>query len=183
MVFPANQPPFNDKPALEQGIVGLPILIGAKHVHWDRKGFNIVVDRIGDSAPTSTPNLLMDEGYAIANATFQNHSLSFLVDSGSVWTFMYPRFARDFMNYVKAHGTRTTKQLQGFGGQANVAGWRLAELPIEIGGTTANLHQIDALLNYTDQNSHNYDGCLGLDMMLDRDVVAFNFERMQIVIR
>ena len=64
---------------------------------------------------------------------------------------MYPRFAHDYMNYVKAHGTRTTKQLQGFGGQANVAAWRLAELPIEIGGTTDNLHQIDALVDYTDE--------------------------------
>jgi Aspartyl protease len=181
LVFPANQPPFNDKPSLQQGIVGLPILIATKHIRWNRNGFDIVADRMQDSSPT--PNLVMDQGYAIANATFQNRSLSFLLDSGSIWTFMYPRFAHDYMNYVKAHGTRTTKQLQGFGGQANVAAWRLAELPIEIGGTTDNLHQIDALLDYTDENSHNYDGCLGLDVMLNRDMVDFNFERMQIVVR
>ncbi len=181
LVSPANKPPFNDKPSLEQGIIGLPVLIAAKHIRWNRSGFDILSEGTEDGS--ATPNLVMDEGYAIANASFQNQSISFLLDSGSVWTFMYPRFAHDYMNYVKAHGTRTTKQLQGFGGQADVAAWRLAELPIEIGGTTDNLHQIDALLDHTDQNSHNYDGCLGLDVMLNRDMVDFNFERMQIVVR
>lgn len=133
LVFSANQPPFNDKPSLEQGIVGLPILISAQHIRWNRNGFDIIADTMEDGA--STPNLVMDQGYAIANATFQNRWLSFLLDSGSIWTFMYPRFAHNYMNYVEAHGTRTTKQLEGFGGRANVAAWRLARLPIEIAGT------------------------------------------------
>jgi len=181
LVFPANQPPFDDKAPFEQGIVGLPLLIAAKHVRWNKNGFDIVTD--GTEKGSGTPNLAMDEGFTIANATFQSHSLSFLIDSGSIWSYMYPRFAHDYMSYVKAHGTRTSKMLQGFGGRANVAAWRLAKLPVEIDGTTDNLHQIAALLAYTDQNSHNYDGCLGLDTMLNRDMVDLNFERMQIVIR
>ena len=48
---------------------------------------------------------------------------------------------------------------------------------------TDQLRQVDALVDYTDQNSHLYDGCLGLDTMLNRDLVDFDFDLMQLVIQ
>ncbi len=182
LVSSANQPPFNDKPVLEQGIIGLPILLAAKHIRWNRSGFDIVADTTA-AAASPAPNLLMDEGYVIANATFQHDSLSFLLDSGSIWTFMYPRFAQNHVSYVKAHGSMTSKQLQGFGGQIKVPAWHLPKLRVRIAETVDDLNDVDVLLDHTDQNSYRYDGCLGLDTMLHRGMVDLNFEQMQIVIR
>jgi hypothetical protein len=181
LVYPAAQPPFNDLPGVEQGIIGLPVLLACGHIRWDAGRFSI----IADVEPTQhgKPNLVLDGADLIAEGTFQSQAISLFVDSGSEWSLMYPRFTKRYSGYVRSHGTKTTKKLEGFGGMTEANAWRVRELPITIGSGTAILRQVDSLIDYTDQHSRDYDGCLGLDTMIGSHSVEIDFGDMHISIQ
>ena len=115
LVSPANQPPFNDMPSMEQGIIGIPVLLAARHIRWNRTAFEIIGET--NHASQKPAKLVLDQGNVIAEASFQGRALSLFIDSGSMWSEMYPRFTNVYGNYLKARGTKTSKKLEGFGGR------------------------------------------------------------------
>ncbi len=182
LVFPQGQPPFNEMPPLEQGLIGLPPLLAAKRLNWSTPaGLSLGAGQLENR--NIPPNIVFDGANIIASANFQNDPLVFMVDSGSEWTFMYPRFAKDHAAYLNAHGTKTKHKLMGFGGEINADVLRLPELSFVIGDNTDRIPNVNVLLQYTDRISKQFDGTLGADTMLGPRSFDFDFDNMSLTLR
>jgi hypothetical protein len=80
LVFPDDQPPFNDLPLGERGIIGIPVLLAFQSFSWGSDGsFEI-------SAPPrrlAHSDLCFDGQIPVAEVQFENGSLSFSLDTGA----------------------------------------------------------------------------------------------------
>jgi hypothetical protein len=182
LVFPAGQPPFDQLPPLQQGLIGLPVLLAAGHVSWSPSG-GLSFGPVQPENQNIPPNIVFDGANIIGSATFQNNPLVFMVDSGSEWTFMYPRFAKDHAAYLNKHGTKTKHTSAGFGGEVNADVLRLPELSFVMGNNTDRIPNVNVLLQYTDQISKQFDGTLGADTMLGPRSFDFDFDNMRLTLR
>jgi hypothetical protein len=182
LVFPAGQPPFDASPPLEQGLIGLPPLLAAKQLSWSPSA-GLSLGAGHQENENIPPNIVFDGANIIASAVFQHATVMFLVDSGSEWTFMYPRFAKDHDAYLNAHGTKTKHKFMGFGGEVNADVLRLPELSFVIGRNTDRIPNVNVLLQYTDQNSKLFDGTIGQDTMLGPRSFDIDFDTMILTLR
>jgi hypothetical protein len=186
LVFPAEQPPFNELPPLEQGLIGISPLLAARQLSWG-PSTGLSLGTGPRENHDATPNMAFDGQNIIALASFQNAPVVFMVDSGSGSTDMYPRFAKDHSAYVNERGTKTKHKFMGFGGEINADVLRLPELSFIIGQNAAQntnrIPNVKVLLQYTDQISRRFDGTLGADTMLGPRSFDFDFDNMTLTLR
>lgn len=181
LVFPQNQPPFNDMRPLTQGVLGISPLLAARQVGWSpASGLDLGVAPKDASNPT--PNLVFEGQDIVALADFENTPVLFHVDSGSEGTYMYPRFAKDHAAYIDAQGTKTKHKSMGFGGEVNADVMHMPELSFQIAGVTDRIPNVNVLLQYTDGFSRLFDGTPGADTMRGPHSFSFDFDAMRLTI-
>lgn len=181
LVFPQGQPPFDDLAPFEQGMLGISPLLAAKRFSWSPLS-GVDLGAAQKETAHLPPNMVFDGQDIVALADFQKAPVVFLVDSGSDWSFMYPRFAKNHAAYVNAHGRKSKHKSMGFGGEVNADVMHLPELSFTIADVTDRIPNVDVLLQYTDEYSKRFDGTLGADTMRGPHSFSLDFDAMRLTI-
>ena len=180
LVFPDDQPPFNDLPLGERGIIGIPVLLAFQSFSWGSDGsFEI-------PSPTrrlARSNLCFDGQIPVAEVQFEDTNLRFSLDTGAEVTYLYPPFAAAFPDLVEQQGKKESQKVTGVGSSTQVESGILPKLRLEIGGFTTILRPAQVLLAKTTAGSKLFEGNLGMDLLTQAQRTTVDFRSMTLTLQ
>jgi hypothetical protein len=180
LVFPDDQPPFDDLPPGERGVIGIPVLLAFQSFSWGSDGsFEI-------SAPFQRllhSDLCFDEQNPVAEVQFENSRLSFYLDTGAAHTRLYPPFAAAFPQVVNDQGKKESEKVTGVGNSAQVESRTLPQLQLHIGGFPTVLRPAHVLLVQTTAGSRFFDGNLGMDLLTQSRRTTVDLKSMTLTLQ
>ena len=180
LVFPDNQPPFDDLPPGERGIIGIPVLLAFQSFSWGSDGtFQI-------SAPFRRlphADLCFDQQIPVADVQFENSRLSFSLDTGAEETYLYPPFAAAFPQLMSDQGKKESQRVTGVSSSMQVESSTLPKLQLDIGGYPTVLRPAHVVLGQTTAGSKFFDGNLGMDLLTQPQRTTVDFRSMTLTLQ
>jgi predicted aspartyl protease len=178
-VFPDGQPPFADLPADEQGILGSVVLQALETIRWKTDGtFEArFPSKAGDIRES---NMCFNGTDPITRAEFQQHKLDMMLDTGSIETQFWPKFAAAFSKWLHEVATEGSTPLLGFGGSRNVHSVSFAEATLHVANYDLTVRPAKVLLEHTSDASQYYEGSLGMDLLKKAHQVTVDYKAMKL---
>jgi predicted aspartyl protease len=181
LVMSDDLQPFVDSPAGERGILGLPVLLALETVRWSRDG-SFAVGFSAESKDMKKSNICLDGAYIIAEATVQDRTADFVVDTGASHTHLWPSFKQDFATLI-ASGQAGATSVTGVGHSVQSDSITVPELKLRLGGFNGALRPATVLLRETTEQSRWYCGNLGLDLLGQATTVTMDFAAMTLTLQ
>jgi predicted aspartyl protease len=180
LVYPDQQPPFDELPAGERGILGIPVILALETIRWtsDATFTTGWPTRAGEMEHA---NLCFESAFPVVQIGFRHSVLDFTVDTGAQNTDLYQAFASTFSDLVKS-GKRESHKLTGVGGSANVDSVILPLVTLRIGGHDVLLRPAHVLLQKTSGTSGMFEGNLGMDLLNQAHAITLNFQSMTLTL-
>lgn len=180
LVYPDQQPPFDELPAGERGILGIPVILALETIRWtsDATFTTAWPTRAGGMEHA---NLCFESAFPVVQIGFRHSVLDFTVDTGAQNTDLYQAFANTFSDLVKS-GKRESHKLTGVGGSANVDSVILPLVTLRIGGHDVLLRPAHVLLQKTSGTSGMFEGNLGMDLLNQAHAITLNFQSMTLTL-
>jgi hypothetical protein len=182
LVFPDDQPPFDEAPQGSRGLIGIPVLLAFQRFVWgsDRR-FEIDSKFVRRHVPHA--DLCFDGNTPVTQIQFENRSLAFVLDTGATNSDLYPPFAAAFPDLIR-NSTRTDSyKTGGVGSVKYMDAATLASLHFSIGGFPVVLSPANALLTHTNEASKFFEGNLGIDLLQQAHTTIFDFRAMTLTLQ
>ena len=128
--------------------------------------------------PETGRNLLISNMHPYLKTFSNNQRLIFHFDSGDSRAGLYFPYYQKNKNDIEKHGIKDTIRLSGFGGIRIVEGYILPQIPLQIGGTNAELTNINVSTESLTNVQKQEDGSLGMDFIQLFQKVTINFDKM-----
>jgi hypothetical protein len=126
----------------------------------------------------ATANICFDDLSLITEASFEQHALPFVLDTGATTTDLWPRFARVAGDLIRKSGTRESHTVTGMGGSQKFDATSIPKVILQLGGKSVTLQPARVL--ETQQKAENkwFYGNLGIDLLGQAQEVAIDFRTM-----
>jgi predicted aspartyl protease len=179
-VFSDGEPPFNDIPEEQRGLIGLPVILAMRSFSYDKaQHYEFAATKAIHPAPDG--NMLLDGGAVVIRTTSSGKPLDFTLDTGSIDTDLYPAFSRTLPELL----TQDKKSMQpstGLGGTIVRGTTRIDSITFDIGGKTVTLAP-GFVLDDTPASAHYWAaGNLGNDLLHQADKVTLDFAAMTLIL-
>jgi hypothetical protein len=182
LVFPDDQPPFNESPPGSRGLIGIPVLLGLQRFVWGAdKKFEIGQKSLSRQVPHA--DLCFDGTIPVAQIEFENHSLTFVLDTGATSSDLFPPFAAAFPELIRAAERTDSYKLAGVGSVKYVDAATLSSVHFSIGGFPVVLSPAGVLLKPTTEASKFLAGNLGIDLLQQAHKTTFDFKAMTLTLQ
>jgi predicted aspartyl protease len=181
LVLSDKQPPFDQSPPGEGGLIGLPVLLALQKFSWGAdKTFEIGPKSSNKSL--SHTDLCFDGQHPVAQVQYEGRTLAFTLDTGATNTDLYPPFAETFPDLMRTAAKTDSYKMEGAGGAKTLNAAVLPSLPLRIGGFPVVLKPAGILLEFTVENSKFFQGNLGIDLLQQAHKTTFDFRAMTLTL-
>jgi hypothetical protein len=179
LVLPDSQPPMDELPRGERGIIGLPVLLALGTLRWSADG----TFEIGGSSSTgASQTLCFDELLPIVRVEWEGKPLDFVLDTGNVaGTQLWERFAQEHRDLIQEHGVKAKEWLATVAGSGYREVVRIPGLRLRIGGLEIALRPGNVFLRPVGGEHHH--GLLGMDLLSQAREVTIDFRSMSVGLR
>jgi predicted aspartyl protease len=175
-----DAPPFDELPAGERGVIGLPVLLALSRITWTAEG-SFVVIRQGACASGGS-DLAFDGNEPVIDVGYEGRHITAFLDTGATKSRLSALFAAEFPSVLRGAAGETTR-VTGLGGAAQIAAATVPDLALRIGEFGAALNSAEVLLRPHSAEPERRHGTIGLDLLLKARCVAIDFEAMRIVLQ
>jgi hypothetical protein len=179
LVTSNQQPPFADMEPGERGLIGLPVLLALKSVKWSREG-TFEADRSPKPENITAANLCFDDLMLITAATFKQHQLPFVLDTGAVTTDLWPKFAGVAGELIRKSGSHEARAVTGMGGEQTFEAISIPKVILRVGGESVVLQPAHVLQVQQRSIGEWFYGNLGIDLLGQAKTVSFDFRTMRL---
>jgi hypothetical protein len=179
LVTSNQQPPFADMEPGERGLIGLPVLLALKSVKWSREG-TFEADRSPKPENITAANLCFDDLMLITAATFKQHQLPFVLDTGAVTTDLWPKFAGVAGELIRKSGSHEARAVTGMGGEQTFEAISIPKVILRVGGEAVVLQPAHVLQVQQRSIGEWFYGNLGIDLLGQAKTVSFDFRTMRL---
>ncbi len=180
LVYPDKQPPFDELPAGERGILGIPVILALETIRWTSEA-TFTAGWPTRAGGMKHANLCFENAFPVVQIGFRQSVLDFTVDTGAQNTDLYQAFANTFSHLVKS-GKKESRKLTGVGGSANVDSVVLPSVTLRIGGHDVLLRPAHVLLQKSSGTSGMFAGNLGMDLLNQAHTITLNFQSMTLTL-
>ena len=182
LVFPDDQPPFNEQSPGSRGLIGIPVLLAFERFVWGAdKKFEIGPEPSNKSVPEA--NLCFDGNHPVAQVRYDNRTLAFALDTGASNTDLYPPFAEAFPELIRSAVKTDSYKMEGVGGAKYMEAATLESLKFSIEGFPVTLKPAGVLLKPTSNPSKFFAGNLGIDLLQQAHKTIFDFRAMTLTLQ
>jgi hypothetical protein len=179
LVASNDQEPFVEMEPGQRGLVGLPVLRALGRMEWSRKG-TFKADRSSVQANIAAANLCFDDLSLIAEASFEQHELPFVLDTGATTTDLWPKFAGVAGDLIRKTGARESHKVTGLGGSQKFYAISIPKVILRLGGKAVVLQPAHVLETQQKTEGKWFYGNLGIDLLEQAKDVAIDFRTMTI---
>ena len=180
MILRDDQYPFVEMPEGRRGVIGLPVLLALRTIHWSRAG------RVDFGSPSHGPvagatPLAFNGMDPIAEIEIEAHQLPVVFDTGNDQTMGWPKLATDYPELLK-DSKKATDEVLGYSGAGKFETAVVPSLRWTIGGVPTVLKDA-AVYTQSSAPAHWYYGRLGADLLSQASEVTIDFQRMELHLR
>lgn len=181
LVLSDKQPPFDQSPPGEGGLIGLPVLLALQKFSWGAdKAF--AIGPKSSHKTVSHADLCFDGQHPVAQVQYDGRRLAFTLDTGATNTDLYPPFAEMFPELMRGAAKTDSYKIEGAGGTKILNAAVLPSLPFSIGGFPVVLKPAGVLREFTVENSKVFQGNLGIDLLQQAHKTTFDFKAMTLTL-
>ena len=179
-VLPDSQPPVNELPPGQRGIIGLPVLIAFQTLRWNADGTFEIGPALNGQA--TEPNLCFDDLNPVVRVEHGGRHLDFIFDTGNAGgTQLWQRYAKEFSDIIKERGVKNKEWIAQIGSSGDREVVTIPELRLRVGGLETALRPAHVFSKPVG-NEHHY-GLLGLDLLGQAREVLIDFRSMSVRLR
>ena len=182
LVLADDQPPFNQSPPGEGGLIGIPVLLALQRFVWGAD-FKFEIGTKSGDKNVAHADLCFDGNHPVARIQFQDRNLAFTLDTGATNTDLYPPFAAAFPELIRAAVKTDSYNMEGVGGIKSLDAAVLSSAAFRIGGFPVVLKPAGVLLKPTLENSKFFHGNLGIDLLQQAHKATFDFKAMMLTLQ
>ncbi len=182
LVFPDDEPPFNQQTPGSRGLIGIPVLLALERFVWteDRK---FEIGSAATSGSAVRANLCFDGNTPVTQLQFNASNLVFVLDTGATNTDLFPPFARAFPELIRNTKKTDSYKMEGVGSVRNMKAATLESVRLSVGGLPVVLKPANVLLESTGETSKFFEGNLGIDLLQEAHKTIFDFRRMTLTLQ
>lgn len=129
----------------EVGALRMPILLAGRTLRWLKDGSVEFGGTIEPPLGTS-PNLVFDRHRLLLRTQILTREVLTTFDTGATTTDLNTNFTALFSEMIQAAGTKTTQDIEGFGGKQTFDAITLPEVVFTIGGSKVGLRPAQVTL-------------------------------------
>ena len=178
LVLPASNPPFNQMPRENQGLLGIQVGVALRTIRLERDG---QLDLAFPSRPTvQAEQITFDDTMPVLHVMFKGSVIPFTFDTGAEKTILNEPFARDFPDVV-AQGIKKDHDVTGLGGTATLHAIELPTWSFTLGKQTVSIDNISVLLEYGNGFSKWAAGNLGINAPKQCEPFTIDFSAMHLM--
>ena len=182
LVFPDDQPPFNQQAPGSRGLIGIPVLLAFERFVWGAdKKFEIGSKSASRRLPRA--NLCFDGNTPVTQLQFNHRNLAFVLDTGATNTDLFPPFAKAFPELIRSAEKTDSYKMEGVGSARIMNAATLESVRLNIGGLQVVLKPANVLLTPTGESSKFFEGNLGIDLLQQAHKTIFDFRAMTLTLR
>jgi hypothetical protein len=167
--------PFVHVPVGQRGLIGLPVLIAMRAIRWEPTGGRCEFGPGVRVKGTPLQNLLFDGATPIVQASVENKTLTFSLDTGAKDTDLNAGFAKTLPDLVAA-GKKESRAITGYGGSNQYDSVLLGPTAFHVGGLNVTLEAPHVFPNHS---LGKFDGNMGNDILNQAKSVTLDFEAME----
>ncbi len=169
--------PFASMEPGRRGLVGLPVLMALGSIQWSREG-TLSADRSPRTGDVAAANLCFDDLMLITAASFEQHELPFVLDTGAVTTDLWPKFAGVAGDLIRKSGSRESHAVTGMGGEQKFEATSIPKVILQLGGQPVVLQSAHVLQTQQKSISQWFYGNLGIDLLEQVGAFSMDFRTM-----
>jgi hypothetical protein len=175
-----DQYPFADLPEGSRAILGLPVLLALRTIHWNReKRLDIGFPSPGHVGGAAS--LAFDGVDPIAEIEIAGHRVPVVFDTGDEESVAWERFALEFPSTLE--GSKPgSEEFNGYSGKGAFESALVPSLQWKIGEFTTS-YENAPVFTATIPATRRYYGRLGNDLLMKASEVTIDFESMQLIVK
>jgi predicted aspartyl protease len=183
LIGPADEIPWKEMSPGEQGIIGLPIVVGLDALRWSRDGVCQTGSMAQGAAAGSNPrNLAYDHLNVITRVEVDGRQLDFVLDTGNQsGTQFWERFGADFDALIRKRGSKATLRLAQVGGAADRDIVVVPDVRLKVGGKDTALARANVFSKPVGDD--RFHGLLGMDILSQAAAVTIDLRSMTLILR
>ncbi len=174
-VFPDNQEPWSLLPAGRRGLIGIPIILGLRTLHWSRDGA-LEIGAKGGALRDDRTNLFFDDDHLAVAGNLGSGKILATLDTGAEGTDLYEAFSKTFAALTDG-GKKDTTEVRGVGHAENFDSITLPELKFQLGGSDVVLRPAHVLLKQ--MGARCCVGNFGMDLFKQGKAFRLDFGAMR----
>jgi predicted aspartyl protease len=178
LVLPAANPPFNELPLENQGLLGIQVAIALQTIRLATDGHVEVALPVrpqADGEPIS-----FDDMYPVLHVTYMGKVIPFALDTGAEHTALEPPFATEFPDVV-ARGIKKTHDTTGMAGSVTLNAVELTPWSLTLGKTKVSVDAMVVQMDKTTDESGWAAGNLGIDLLKKTGDFTLDFKGMRLI--
>jgi hypothetical protein len=159
-------------------IIGFPVMEALGRItlaHSDQVTIHQEKSRSGVQ-----PNMCLEALKPLLQASFNGKTEYFLLDSGAVTSTFYPPFFQANREQIEKSAVAKRVRIGGAGGYKEVPAYDLIDLKLTIAGKTAIFPKTELITETVNEDSKNFFGSLGQDLIKQFDRMTLDFRSMRI---
>jgi predicted aspartyl protease len=159
-------------------IIGFPVMEALGRITLARS--DQVTIRNGKSPAGVQPNMCLEALKPLLQASVNGKPEYFLLDSGAVTSTFYPPFFLANREQIEKNAVAKRIRIGGAGGFKEVSAYDLIDLKLTIAGKTATFPKTQVITESVNDDSKNFYGNLGQDLIKQFDRMTLDFRSMRI---
>jgi predicted aspartyl protease len=176
-VLPDAREPFSGLPSGRRGVIGIPLIVGLRTLHWVRNG-NLEIGQASKPFDLARSNLYFDDDHLVVTSTFRAQKVLATLDTGAETTDLLSGFARQFAGFLAENGTKATREIRGVGGAASYDAVTVPEVSLRIGNMETYLKPAQVITN--EAGAKCCAGNFGMDLLKQGRAFRIDFGAMRI---
>lgn len=161
------------------GIIGFPVMESLGNITITRK--DAVSAKAQNTETKGESNMCLEELKPLVAGTINNQKLIFTFDSGAVTSTFYPKFFEANRRQILRLAKPKKIKLGGAGGFKEVIAYFLNDLNLTIAGKTAKFAKAEIITEAVNDESRNFYGNLGQDLIKQFQRMTLDFRAMKLV--
>lgn len=179
--FRLRNVPFLVQPDKEMGsdagLIGLPVLLALETLRWGPDGI-LEIGFPGRTPDLREANLAFAGVTLLTKAGFGNDSLDLQLDTGADTTRLYPRFRRQYLDFLRLFGHLEPVEIAS--GRIDRLASTVPEVRVMAGSSERTLQPARVLSQNPSPDTDHWHGSVGFDFLSESGTVTLDFHAMQI---
>jgi predicted aspartyl protease len=176
-VLPDSREPFNKLPSGRRGIIGIPLIVGLRTLHWIRQG-DLEIGQPSKRFDLTASNLYFDDDHLVTVSSFQGQKVLATLDTGAETTDLLSGFARQFAAFLADGGRKSTREIRGVGGAQSYDAVTVPEIGLRIEGVETYLRPGQVIVK--EAGAKCCAGNFGMDLLKQGRAFRLDFGGMRL---
>ena len=159
-------------------IIGFPVIEAMRQITLT--GQDVMTIPAQTQKKNSLQNLCLDGLSPLVQGTYNNEKMIFIFDTGATASALHPPFFQSQKEQITKNYQLQKTGVGGAGGAQQVDSYVLKDVALEIGGKTAHFPKINLITEVINDQTKNFYGNLGQDLIKQFDKMTLDFEAMSL---